>query len=75
MLEKALALEGGSLRCMFSAGAVDVMMERTILSDAEKQEIGRVNGVENIQIYLQDYYLEWPYENTGIEDYKAKVES
>ena len=32
-------------------------------------------GVENIQIYLQDYYLEWPYENTGIEDYKAKVET
>lgn len=32
-------------------------------------------GVENIQIYLQDYYLEWPYENTGIDDYKAKVET
>ncbi|CUX35770.1 LamG-like jellyroll fold domain-containing protein [Clostridium sp. C105KSO13] len=30
-------------------------------------------GVENIQIYLQDYYLEWPYENTGIEDYNEKV--
>lgn len=30
-------------------------------------------GVENIQIYLQDYYLEWPYENAGIEDYDAKV--
>ena len=28
MVRKALALEGGSLRCMFTAGAVDVMMER-----------------------------------------------
>ena len=26
----ALAMEGGSLRCMFSAGAVDVMMERQL---------------------------------------------
>ena len=26
----ALAREGGSLRCMFSAGAVDVMMERQL---------------------------------------------
>lgn len=32
-------------------------------------------GVENIQIYLQDYYLEWPYEHKGIEDYKEKVQS
>ncbi len=31
-------------------------------------------GVENIQIYLQDYYLEWPYENTGIADYNEKVD-
>ncbi len=31
-------------------------------------------GVENIQIYLQDYYLEWPYESNGIEDYNGKVE-
>lgn len=30
-------------------------------------------GVENIQIYLQDYYLQWPYETQGIEDYQAKV--
>lgn len=30
-------------------------------------------GVENIQIYLQDYYLEWPYESNGIEDYNQKV--
>lgn len=28
MSKKALVLEGGSLRCMFSAGVVDVMMER-----------------------------------------------
>lgn len=31
-------------------------------------------GVENIQIYLQDYYLEWPYESKGITDYKEKVQ-
>lgn len=31
-------------------------------------------GVENIQIYLQDYYLEWPYEYLGIDDYNAKVD-
>ncbi len=31
-------------------------------------------GVENIQIYLQDYYLQWPYENTGIADYNEKVD-
>lgn len=30
--------------------------------------------VENIQIYLQDYYLEWPYEYNGIDDYNAKVD-
>ena len=29
----ALALEGGSLRCMFSAGAVDVMMEHHLWAD------------------------------------------
>ncbi len=29
----ALALEGGSLRCLFSAGAVDVMMERDLAYD------------------------------------------
>lgn len=32
-------------------------------------------GVENIQIYLQDYYLEWPYESKGIDDYKEKVQA
>lgn len=31
-------------------------------------------GIENIQIYLQDYYLEWPYESNGIADYNQKVE-
>ncbi len=30
-------------------------------------------GVENLQVYLQDYYLEWPYEYNGIDDYKEKV--
>ncbi|MBE5871519.1 MAG: hypothetical protein E7294_09720 [Lachnospiraceae bacterium] len=33
------------------------------------------NGVESIQVYLQDYYLEWPYEYNGINDYNEKVES
>lgn len=31
------------------------------------------NGVENLQVYLQDYYLQWPYDFHGIEDYKEKV--
>ncbi len=31
-------------------------------------------GVENIQIYLQDYYLQWPYEYNGIDDYNTKVD-
>ncbi len=30
-------------------------------------------GVENIQVYIQDYYLEWPYEYNGIDDYSEKV--
>ena len=30
-------------------------------------------GVENIQIYVQDYYLQWPYESNGIDDYNGKV--
>ena len=33
MAKWALALEGGSLRCMFSAGVVDVMMERQLWAD------------------------------------------
>ncbi len=32
-------------------------------------------GVENIQVYLQDYYLEWPYESKGIADYQEKVQT
>ncbi len=32
-------------------------------------------GVENIQIYLQDFYLEWPYESLGIDDYNTKVDA
>lgn len=32
-------------------------------------------GVENIQVYLQDSYLQWPYEFTGIDDYKEKVKT
>jgi Carbohydrate binding module (family 6)./Uncharacterised Sugar-binding Domain./Glycosyl hydrolases family 39. len=32
-------------------------------------------GVENIQIYLQDYYLQWPYESNGINDYNEKVQA
>ncbi|BBF45384.1 hypothetical protein lbkm_4151 [Lachnospiraceae bacterium KM106-2] len=34
-------------------------------------------GVKNIQVYLQDYFLEWPYDydrNDRIGDYKKKVE-
>ncbi len=33
MAKKAIVLEGGSLRCMFSAGAADVMMERGLVFD------------------------------------------
>ena len=32
-------------------------------------------GVENIQVYIQDYYLEWPYEYNGIDDYNEKVKT
>lgn len=32
-------------------------------------------GVENVQGYLQDYYLEWPYEYNGIGDYQQKVDA
>ncbi|MBO5372697.1 MAG: leucine-rich repeat protein [Lachnospiraceae bacterium] len=31
-------------------------------------------GLESLQVYLQDYYLEWPYDTAGINDYKQKVE-
>ena len=32
-------------------------------------------GLESLQVYLQDYYLEWPYEYKGIDDYKEKVKT
>ncbi|BAK20929.1 hypothetical protein MPTP_0450 [Melissococcus plutonius ATCC 35311] len=32
-------------------------------------------GIKTNQIYLQDYYLEWPYESNGIEDYQEKVKT
>jgi hypothetical protein len=32
-------------------------------------------GGRDIQIYMQDVYAQWPYENLGINDYLAKVET
>ncbi|PTM59413.1 dockerin [Desmospora activa] len=32
-------------------------------------------GGREIQIYMQDIYAEWPYENKGIDDYISKVET
>ncbi|GID90881.1 carbohydrate-binding protein [Amorphoplanes digitatis] len=32
-------------------------------------------GGRDIQIYLQDIYKQWPYENLGIADYLAKVDT
>jgi hypothetical protein len=32
-------------------------------------------GGRDIQIYMQDIYKQWPYENLGIADYLAKVET
>lgn len=32
-------------------------------------------GGRDIQIYLQDVYKQWPYENLGIADYLAKVDT
>lgn len=32
-------------------------------------------GGEEIVVYMQDIYSRWPYENLGIEDYLAKVET
>jgi hypothetical protein len=32
-------------------------------------------GGRDIQIYMQDIYKEWPYENLGIADYLAKVDT
>jgi hypothetical protein len=31
-------------------------------------------GGQRIQVYLQDIYLHWPYENLGIADYLSKVD-
>ena len=31
------------------------------------------DGGRDIQIYMQDVYQQWPYENNGIADYLAKV--
>ncbi|WP_433428759.1 hypothetical protein [Nonomuraea sp. CA-141351] len=32
-------------------------------------------GGREIQIYMQDIYKQWPYENLGIDDYLAKVDT
>ncbi|MEU6715790.1 hypothetical protein ABZ897_30360 [Nonomuraea sp. NPDC046802] len=32
-------------------------------------------GGRDIQIYMQDVYKQWPYENLGIDDYLAKVDT
>ncbi|GIE99399.1 hypothetical protein Ari01nite_68640 [Paractinoplanes rishiriensis] len=32
-------------------------------------------GGRDIQIYMQDVYAQWPYENLGINDYLAKVDT
>src|SRR4051812_885112 len=32
-------------------------------------------GGRDIQIYMQDVYQQWPYENNGIADYVAKVDT
>lgn len=32
-------------------------------------------GGDNIEIYMQDIYSDWPYQNLGIADYLTKVES
>lgn len=33
------------------------------------------NGGKEIQIYMQDIYQQWPYENLGISDYLTKVDT
>lgn len=33
------------------------------------------SGGDNIEIYMQDIYSQWPYQNLGIADYLTKVES
>ncbi|WP_244871587.1 carbohydrate-binding protein [Catellatospora sp. TT07R-123] len=32
-------------------------------------------GGKDIQVYMQDVYAQWPYENLGINDYLAKVDT
>ncbi|MFI0448321.1 CBM35 domain-containing protein [Actinomadura sp. 6N118] len=32
-------------------------------------------GGREIQVYMQDVYAQWPYENLGIDDYLAKVDT
>ncbi|MET7736811.1 CBM35 domain-containing protein [Streptomyces sp. NPDC005402] len=32
-------------------------------------------GGGDVQIYMQDYYSQWPYENLGLADYLAKVDT
>ncbi|MFF4055414.1 CBM35 domain-containing protein [Streptomyces sp. NPDC001668] len=32
-------------------------------------------GGGQVQIYMQDYYTQWPYENLGLDDYLAKVDT
>jgi hypothetical protein len=32
-------------------------------------------GGQNVEIYLQDVYQQWPYENLGLTDYLAKVDT
>ena len=31
------------------------------------------SGAENVQIYIQDDYLQWPYENKGIDEYVTRA--
>jgi hypothetical protein len=33
------------------------------------------NGGQSMQIYLQDYYSDWPYQNNGLSDYLAKIDT
>ncbi|AGB41658.1 CBM6-containing protein [Halobacteroides halobius DSM 5150] len=40
----------------------------------EVAEMYKKAGGKQIQIYLQDIYADWPYEDQGIDDYLTKVE-
>ncbi|MFF7930620.1 CBM35 domain-containing protein [Streptomyces sp. NPDC007940] len=33
------------------------------------------SGGGDVYIYMQDYYAQWPYENLGLDDYLAKVDT